>query len=798
MVLHDVRHALRLFRREPGFTVAAVLTLALGIGANTALFAVVEAVLLRPLPFVDSEQVVMLRHRDLRTGITKFYVGMGDVVDLRARSRGLEVLAPYSGFQTTLLGEGDPLRVEGLSASPDLFRALRLRPALGRFFEVDDAREGAPPVAVISHHLWSTRFGSDPNIAGRSIALGNARRTIVGVAPAGFRFPPGLTTDIVVPMQVPATAPPQRRIWIAAMGRLEAGVSIEQANTELATLSQQFEVEFPTSNRGTQYDVVAVRDAVVGDTRRPLLMLLAAVGFVLLIACANVGNLLLARSLARQQEMATRLALGASRVRLAMQALTESTVLALAGGGVGTFVAWQVAPALAAILPQSASVPGLEQISLNVPVLAFSFAVSLVAALLFTSVATFGLGRSMAAVAATHRATTTVSARRAASTLVVAEVALAVVLLLGAGLTLRSFASLITVDPGFSADHVLNVQIGLPPGRYEDVKARRALYDRLFAALEASPDIETAGAAVVTPLTGNNWTVPLERPEHPLGADERAPDVGWQLASAGYFRALKIPLRSGRLFDEREQPGGAPVVIISEGLAARFFAGENPLGRRVKLGENQAEIVGVVGDIRRAALSDDLRADMYFPFEAGPSPAIALFMRTVANPADAMPVVRTTLRSIEPDAVLYGARTLDEIAAESAAIARLAMRLLGAFALLALALAAIGIYGVMSYSVNRRTRELGTRLALGADRSKIAWLVIREAAVISALGIAIGLGTGLAAARSLGAMLYGVPPWDPAAIAAAVILLAASALVAAYLPAHRASRIDPARALAPE
>jgi putative ABC transport system permease protein len=798
MLFSDVRHALRLFRRETGFALAAVLTLALGIGANTALFAVVEAVLLRPLPFADADDLVMLRHRDLRTGITKDFVALGDVVDLRARQKSLEVLAGFGGFQSTLLGEGDPVRVEGLAASPDVFRALRVRPALGRLFDENDAREKAPPVVIISHNLWTTRFGSNPNITGRSIQIGNVRRAIVGVAPPGFRFPPGETTDVIVPYAVPASAPPERRIWTHAMGRLRSDRTIDEANIELAALSRQFEQEFPASNRGTQYDVLTIRDAAVGDTRRPLLLLFAAVGFVLLIACANVGNLLLARSLARRQEMATRLALGAGRARIAAQIFTESLVLAIAGGIVGTLVAWQAAPALAKILPQSASIPALEAVSLNLPVLAFSCAASLAAALIFSTVASVGFTGSVATVAATQRTTMNRGARRAASALVVVEVALAVVLLLGAGLTLRSFANLISVKPGFNSDRVLNVQIALPPGRYADAKAMRALYDRAFAALEALPEIEAVGAAVVTPLTGNNWTVPFQRPEHPLAGDERPPDVGWQLASGGFFRALRIPLRAGRLFDERDRPGGAPVVIISESIVARFFPGENPVGRRVTLGENQAEIVGVVGDIRRAALSDEPRADMYFPFEAGPGPAIGLFIRTAGQPSDAVSAVRATLRTIEPDTVVYGARTMSEVAAESAAVARLAMQLLGGFAMVAWALAAIGIYGVMSYSVRRRTRELGTRLALGADRGRIIALILRQAAVICGIGLVAGVSTGLAAARSLGAILYGVPSWDPIAILVAVMPLALTALVAAYVPARRAARIDPARALAPE
>jgi predicted permease len=797
MFLRDVRHALRLFRREPVFSCAAVLTLALGIGMNAALFAVVEAVLLRPLPLL-AEEIVMLRHRDVRTGITKDFAAMGDVIDLAARQKSLEVLAAFSGTQGILVGEGDPVRLAGIAATPELFQALAVQPLLGRFFERDDVREGSPNVVIISHDLWSTRFGSNPHIAGRSIQIGTARRLIVGVLPPGFRFPAGARTDMIVPMRLPSAAPAERRAWIHAMGRLAPGVTVEQATTEFTVLSEQLEREFPASNLGTQYYVLDARDAMVGDTKRPLLLLLVAVAFVLLIACANVGNLLLARSLARQQETAMRMALGAGRGRLIAQFLTEGLVLALAGGIVGVAVAWRAAPALARLVPQATPIAGLDDVSLNVTVVLYAFAAALAAALVSSGAASIGLTGSSSAVVAMRRTTVGKGARRAASALVAAEVALAVVLLIGASLTLRSFANLIAVDPGFSPRNVLSLRISVPPGRYPDAEARRAFFDRAFAALDALPEVEAVGAAVVVPLTGNNWTVPFERSDQPIARGERAPDVGWQSASGGYFATLEIPLRAGRLFEARDRPGSPPVVIVSEGIAARFFPGETPVGRRVRLGQTEAEIVGVVGDIRRAALSDEPRQDMYFPFERAPDTSNTIFIRTASDPLQTLAAVRTTLRTVERDIVVFDARTMDDYAAESAAITQLAMRLLAGFAIVALLLAAIGIYGVMSYVVARRMRELGTRLALGATRGAILAMVLKESAAISGTGLAAGLVIGLVASRSLKAILYGVPPWDPVAITAATVLLAASAVAASYLPARRAARIDPARTLAAE
>jgi putative ABC transport system permease protein len=799
MWTHDVRHAVRLFRREPAFAAAAVLTLTLGIGANTALFALVEAVLLRPLPFEQADRLVVLRHRDVRSGLTKPDIAIGDFVDLRARQRSFEALTGFSGFQSTFFGEGEPLRVEGAVATPDVLRALRLQPARGRLLQEGDAREGAAPVALVSYEFWRTQLGSDPQALTRSIRLGTTDRMVVGVLPPGFRFPAMPKTDVIVTQALPAAPPAQRRAgWIYAIGRLRPGETLARAEAELAAISRQLELEFPDQNRGSRYEALALRDALLGNTRRPLLLMLAAVGFVLLIACANVGNLLLARALGRQQELALRLALGASRRRLVVQVLTEGLALALAGGLAGVAVAWRAAPVLAAFVPNASSVPGLEQVDINAGVLLFAFAAAVASALMFSAIACVSLSRAdNGSLAGERRGTMTPAARMAASGLVAAEIALAVVLVVGAGLTLRSFANLLAVDPGFTPTGVLTVQFVLPAGRYDQDEARRLFYTRAFAEIDALPGVETVGAAMVTPLTGNNWTVPLQRVEHPIRAGERPPEVGWQLASEGYFRALRIPLRAGRLFDARDATG-APVVIISEAVAARFFAGEEPVGRRLSLGDMEAEIVGVVGNIRRASLTDDPRADLYFPFERVMSPSTTLFIRASGDPIAALPAVRAAVRRLEPHAVLYETRTLSHIAEESAAVTRLATRLLGGFAVIALLLAAIGVYGVMSYRVRRRTRELGTRLALGASPRDITRLVLLQAAAIAAVGLAVGTAAALAFARTLSSLLFGVAPWDPATLATAVALLAAATLAASYLPARRAGRVDPVSVLTAE
>ena len=799
MWTHDVRQALRVFTREPAFAAAAVLTLTLGIGANTALFAVVQAALLRPLPYDKADQLVVLRHRDTGTGLTKPDVAIGDFIDLRTRQHSLESLGGYGGYQSTLFGRGEPRRIEGAVVTPDALQAFRVIPSQGRLLRQDDARQGAPPVALVSDELWRTVLGSDPKVLERSIQLGAARTQVVGVLPPGFRVPTMPRTDFVVTQSLPAAAPSARKSgWIYGIGRLRSGQTIEGAATDLATISQQLEREFPDENKGTRYEPMSLRDTLVGDTRRPLILLLAAAGLVLLIACANVGNLLLARALGRQQELAVRVALGASRRRLIVHVLSEGVALGLAGAAAGVMVAWYAAPVLTAFIPNAASVPGLEHPAIDAGVLLFAVAAAVVSSLLFGTIACIGLLRSDRPSALTQRRTTmTPGAKRATSSLVVVEIALAVVLLGCAGLTLISFGRLLSVDPGFSTADVLTVEFALPEGRYDAEDARRGFYARAFDELKALPSVESVGAAQVTPLTGNNWSAPLQRVDRPLPSGQRPPEVGWQMASRGYFDALRIPLRSGRLF-ERDDATGPAVVIISQSAADRYFAGETAVGHRINLGDVQPEIVGVVGDIRRASLVEEPRPDLYFPFERVGLPSVTLFIRTHGDAEASLAAVRTAIHRLEPNAAFFDTRTLAQIAEESAAATRLASRLLGGFAVIALLLATIGVYGVMSYSVSRRTRELGTRLALGASPRQITQLVLRQAGVLAVIGLGGGLAGTVAFARTLSSLLFGVPPWDPVALASAAALLALATLAASYVPARRAARVDPASILASE
>jgi putative ABC transport system permease protein len=802
MILHDVRHALRLLIREPGFTAAAVLTLSLGVGANVAVFCVVNAALLRPLPYPDADRLVVLQHRDRRTGISKDFIAIGDFVDLKARQHAFESLAAYGSARGTIFDEGDPFDVALLQATPELFEALRAQPVLGRTLTVDDTRDGSAPVVILGYDTWQQRFGGNPAIVGRSIKIGTVARQVtrqvVGVAAPEFRFPANAKTDAIIPMKVPLSAPAQRKSgWVFAAARLKPSTPLAQADADVGAVSVEMERQYPDANQGSEYFVKPLREHMLGDTRAALLFLLAAVAVVLLIACVNVANLLVARAVGRRQEMAVRVALGAARWRLVTQSLAESAVLATLAGVTGVAFASWLTPYLASLVPTSVNLPALGTLAVDQRVLAFAAAICALTTLIFGLVAGFGvrLDNASAALVNPGRVTAAGSARAAASVLVILEMALAIVLLTGAGLVLRSFARLLSVDPGFVSERVLTLDVGLPADRYRDAEARRAFYDRAFEGLRSIAGVEAAGAATVVPLTGNNWTVPLDRADRPVPAGQRPPDVGWQAATGGYFSALRIPLRAGRFFNDADRPGGRQVVIISEAIRDRFFPGEDPLGKMLQGDGETAEIVGVVGNISRAALSDKPAADLYFPMEQAPQNATTMFIRTTADPRAAVPRVRERLRSLEPSIVLRDIRTMDDIVRSSVELTRLAASLLGLFAVCALLLASVGIYGVMSYAVKQRTRELGTRLALGATPTGILWMVMRDGLRVAAIGAAIGLIVSVGTARSMAAMLFGTSPADPVTLAAATSILLAVALAASYVPARRATRLDPRESL---
>ncbi len=797
--LTDLRHAFRRLLREPAFTAAAVLTLALAIGLNVAVFSVFEAVVLRPLPYPQADRLVVLDHRDRETGVTKQFIAIGDYVDIEHRRQSLSQIATFGDLQITVW-DAEPYRVSGLLAGPGLMEILGIQPELGRSLVPLDFRLGTPNVLLMSHRLWEERYGSDPGMIGRSLTIGGAAYEVVGIIPSGVAFPPGHAVELVLPSNVPDVAPEQRKSgWVFAVARLAPGQTARTATDDLERISAQLEVEHPEQNTGSTYYAVPLRDQVVGDTKQALILLLAAVGFVMLIACANVANLQLARSLARRRDVAVRLALGSGWGRVAGELLAESAALTLMAGTAGIALAAWGSRALVALVPASVRAPGLEDVRVGGPVLGFALALALLAALVFGLMAAIGARGQNAGdtLAGAGRASAGRQARRATRALVTAEIALALVLVLGAGLVVRSFDALLAVDPGFRAQGVITLGVQLPAERYQAVDARAAFHRDFQAAVRAIPGVQAIGSAVVIPLTGNNWTAPFERLDEPVPPGERPPDVGWQLASGGYFEAMGIPLLSGRLFDERDGPDGPPTVIVSRAIEERFFPGGSAVGRHITGdGPEGFEIVGVVGDIRRAGLTDQPRLDLYMPEERVAPRQITFFVRTGASdPLTVVPAIRAALRQAEPGALLLETRTMEDVTRASVGVTNLLRWLLGVFSACALVLAAVGIYGVMSYAVRQRTREIGTRMAVGATRGAILRLVLRDGAKVAAVGVVIGLVVGLASTRALHSVLFGVTATDPATLVGATLLLAGTALVACWIPARRAASTDAARTL---
>ena len=797
-LLYSLRHAFRRLAREPAFTIAAVLTLALGVGGNVAVFAVVEAVLLRPLPFPDAERLVILNHRDSRTGIRKEFVPIPDYRDIVDRNVSFDAIGTYSSGAGTVYGDGEPYRARILSASDGALTALGFRPALGRGIAAGDLVQGAAPVMLLGYEYWRDKMGRDTSVIGRSVRVNQTTRTIVGVAPQGFRFRSTQPAELIFPMSLPPPGANRRSGFTFVLARLRPAKTLADAQTDLARIASQLEHEYPESNLAAGFFGTSLRDVLVGNTKSALVLLLAAVGVVLLIACVNVANLLLARSLARRREMAVRMALGAGRRRLAAQLMAESFALAIVAAAVGGAFAFWGSKALVALVPTSVEAPGLSDVHLNARVLAFGLGITLMTTFLFGLVALFTVRLDGAGGVLVGAGRTSVSGgiRRVASALVVAEVALAVVLLIGAGLILRTFSGLLSVDPGFKYDNVMTMTISIPADRYRDSIARQGYYRTATTALNALPGVEAVGQAAVIPLTGNNWTVPFERIDQPVPLGERPPEVGWQMASGSFFKALRIPLIAGRLFSDADRIDGPRVAIVSEALQRRYFPRQRAVGKLLKSGDGTMEIVGVVGDIRRAGLRDDPRPDMYFPVEQSPALQTTLFIRTTRDPTRSLAAFQNALRSVDSKTVFIESTSLADVAAESVRTTKLILWLLGVFAIAAMVLAAVGIYGVMSYVVRQRTREIGTRIALGATRSDIIWLIMKDGVAIAGVGAAIGLVAGKAATGVLQSILFDVSASDPITLGTATAVLFGAVLAACFLPAQRAASVDPARTLA--
>ena len=800
-LIGDLRYGLRTLARNRGFAAAAILTLGLGIGANTAIFSVVDAVLLRPLPYPDPERLVWGWGRS--SGGIYAAVSPPDFLDYRERNTVFERVSAMTvrGVPLNLLGEGgDPLQVTGVLVTSGFFETLGVAPALGRTFSRRDEDVALPESVVLSYGLWARSFGKDPELVGKSIRLDGRSVVVLGVMPEDFG--PLIRADLWEP--TPMRAPDMQgrgAHQLRLIGRLAPGVSVEQAQAGLDAVALELERQYPDSNGGWGVRLVTLHELIVGGTRPSLLLLLGAVALVLLIACANLANLLFARAAARSKEIAIRAAIGASRARLVRQLLTENLLLSFLGGGLGLVVALWGLDALRGLGP--AGIPRLAEATVNARVLAATAIVSLVTGLLF------GLAP---AVQTTQRAlqerlseggrTGASQTSRWRGALIVAEVSLSLMLLVGAGLLIRSLSELMRVDPGFRPGHLVTTRLHLPigggGGRYDEGAARARFYGSLLERVAEAPEVEAAGAVTELPLSGQHSDTLFTIEGRPSPPDARR-GANFRVVSRDYFRTMGIALRTGRTFDSRDTAGAPGAVIINEPMARAFFPDASPLGQRLVIDMGKplsAEIVGVVEGVRHGSLAAPAPPEMFIPYDQFPTPVVLnLVVRSRTSTAAAVSALRGAVRAIDPTQPLGEVRTLDEIVATSIAQPRFRTLLLALFAGAALLLAAVGIYGLLSWTVVQRTREIGVRMALGAGRRDILGLMIGRGMKLTAAGIVLGLVGALATTRLLTGLLFGVAPADPLTFIGVSVVLAATAFAACYLPARRAAKVDPMIAL---
>jgi putative ABC transport system permease protein len=787
----DLRYGARLLRRSPGFTAAAVLTLALGIGANTAVFSVADAVFLRPLPFAEPERLaaVWLHGPD-------HSVSQASFVELREASRSLADVAAYSAWGFTLTGSGEPEMLKGARVSANLFHLLGARPALGRMFLPEDGEPGRGKVALLGNGLWHRRFGADPKVLGRTITLNGESHTVIGVLPPDLHFPSREFSDLWLPLTIDPAAEDFKVGYLTLIGRMASGVTAAQATEEVRAIARRITEREPDDDEESAPVVVPLQTELAGDLRPVLLVLLAAVGSVLLIACANVANLLLARASVRRQEIAVRLALGAGRQRLLRQLLTESVMLGVLGGATGVLLA------LAGIGPLAEGVtadsPQLTEAAVDGRILLFALGISLAAALLF------GLVPALRSSAPDLQGTlkeggksgsANPARQRLRSALVVAEIALALILVAGAGLLIQSLWRLYNVDPGFRAEGVLSFRLS-PAFQGEDTAPRLAYYESVLERLAGLPEVEAAGAVHLTPLGGNNWNPSLRVEGRP---GEALPSVDWRVATPGYFETLGIPLHAGRPFNSSDREGAPGVALVNQTFARRLFPGESPLGKRVNTffegKDNWVTIVGVIGDVKHHALASAAEPEMYRPYAQYPTTGMTVMLRASSDPLRLVPAVREAVWAVDADVPISEVAPLEEVVARSVARQRSVTVLLAVFAGIALLLGAIGIYGVMAYAVAHRRHEIGIRLALGARQGQVLRLVLGQGMILAVLGLAVGLPATAAATRLLESLLFGVAPADPFTLGGVALLLGVVALLASYYPARRALEVDPVQAL---
>jgi putative ABC transport system permease protein len=804
-LLKDFRQALRQMRKSPGFTAVVVITLALGIGANTTVFSVVDAVLLRPLPYTQPQRLIEAES-SFKGSMEPGNISYPDFLDWRAQNTTLEHLVSYHDASYTLTGVARAAHVSAEVTSWDLLPMLGVSPEMGRGFTKDEERRGTR-VALLSHELWQSQFGADKGVLGRMIELSGETFTVIGVMPASFRFPitapkTGVWTTLAVDDSPAGDGIVNRGMhFLNAMGRLKPGVTVAQADQEMKGIADRLAKKFPDTN--TKHNSARVEselDAVLGDTKTLIVVILCAVGLVLLIACGNIANLLLARVRDRRREIAMRTALGASRSRIVRQLLIESAALSAAGGVAGCVLAFLCTPAVLRLIGDS--VPRAADAGVNLEVLAFGLVAALISGLVFGTIPAVTASKTdLVSTLKTGGASDMSGHDRLRSAVVVGQVALGIVLTAGAGLLISSFVKLMHQNLGFNPDHLLTFRFETPDNRYE--KTRTQFYNDYFQRLRALPGVQSAAGSMFLPMTEDSANVSFANPEHPM-PEGQLPSADISLITPDYFRTMQTPVLRGRDFTDADTAGAPQVMIVNQAFAEKYFPTEDPIGKKLKPGAGDStshgpqmrEIVGVVGNVHLRMTQQDERPVYFLPASQLPSWCCLISVaRTSVEPGSLEPAVRQLVSSMDKDIPVTDVRTMPELMSLQLSQPRFAMALLGTFAALALLLTVVGLYGVMTYSVSRRTREIGVRLALGAQRAMVLRMVLRDAAALLLAGIVVGLAAALAGGSALQTMLYGTPARDPLVLTAVCLVVALAGLISAYLPALRASAIEPMQAL---
>jgi putative ABC transport system permease protein len=806
-LLLDLKFAFRQLLKAPGFTAVAVLTLALGIGANTAIFSIVNAVLLRPAPYKNPDRLVWIWENNLSKNMPINPASPGNFNNWREQSRSFESLSAWEGENFNLSDEGNPESVLGTKTFANLLQVLGIQPVLGRAFRPDDDQAGATPVALLSYGLWQRRFGGETNILGKTLTVDGKAITVIGIVP-GNQAVPFNKFELWIPFALDAQrANSHGDRFLRTIGRLKPGITLKQAQTELAGIARRLEQIYPLENTGAGVNIIPLKEMFSAEMRAPLLMLLGAVAFVLLIACANVANLMLARAAAREKEMALRAALGASRSRLVRQLFTETLLLCGLGTGLGLACATLGINVLRSVVPAVSSnykvpIPGLDEIGIDGPVLLFTLGLSFVITLLC------GLAPALSNSAVDlneplkeggRSSTSGFRGKRLRSLLVISEVALALVLLIGAGLLIESFRHVREVPLGFDPRNVLTMSLSLPASKYPEAPQRADFSQHILERVQALPGVKSAAVANYLPLSGHWGTIGFNIEGHPALTPGDYLAANHATISPGYFATMKIPVIEGRGFISADRDKAPHVLAINQTMARQFWPHETPIGKRLDLGNYGSpdfwEIIGIVGDVKHFGPATEARPQVYFSQLQNPGTSINLVIRTTGEPLSLVNSVRAALRAVDPAQPVYNIQTLDHLAAQSIAPRRFAMQILAAFAGVALFLGAIGIYGVISYAVSKRTHEIGVRMALGAQRVNVLWLVVRQGMKLALIGIAAGLVAAVTLTRVLRTLLFEVKSLDPSIFLLVTFVLATVALLACWLPARRAAKIDPMEAL---